>query len=701
MSKMGDYMVKKKKRPPKIMKVKKRNGGVVKFNSEKITNAIFKAAVAVGGKDRERSKWLAEQVVKNLEKLTTPGKIPSVEEIQDIVELTLMEHGHLKTAKSYILYRYKRKKVREAKSLLGVKDDTKLTTNSLKVLERRYLKRDEHTGKITESPGQMFRRVAENIALADRLYDKKADIKKTEKEFFNAMKNLEFLPNSPTLMNAGSDIQQLSACFVLPIEDDMHSIFTSMRDAALIHQSGGGTGFSFSRIRPKGDIVKSSMGIASGPISFMTVFNAATEVIKQGGKRRGANMGILRVDHPDIMDFIVAKESNTTLNNFNISIGLTEKFMEAVENNEEYDMINPRTQDVVKSISALRVFNLLVTMAWKNGEPGIIFLDRINRDNPTPKVGEIESTNPCGEQPLLPYESCNLGSVNLSNMIKENKGSYEVDWNKLKKTVRLGVHFLDNVIDMNKFPHRNIEKMTLSNRKIGLGIMGFADMLIMLGIPYNSEEGVEFAGKIMKFINDEGKQMSSELAEKRGDFPNYRKSIFPKQNIRMRNATITTIAPTGTISMIADSSSGIEPLFAISYIKNVMDNTELVMVNPLFEKVIKEEGIYDIELMKKVARHGSIQHLDEIPDKLKRVFVTSHDITPEWHVKVQAAFQNHVDNAVSKTVNFPGSASTQDVEKVYMLAYNLGCKGTTIYRDGSRDEQVLNIETVNRTEKKE
>lgn len=693
MSKKGDSVGRKTRQP--ITKVKKRDGRIVKFNPEKITNAIFKAAVAVGGKDRRRSRWLTKKVLQRLEKQTPEGKIPSVEDVQDMVEITLMEQGHLKTAKAFILYRYQREQLRDAKFLIGVKDDVKLSANAVKVLERRYLKRDESTGKIIETPGQMCRRVAENIALADRLYNKKADLKKTEKEFYNMMVNLEFLPNSPTLMNAGSEIQQLSACFVLPIEDSIVSIFDAIKETAKIHQSGGGTGFSFSKIRPKGDIVKSSMGVASGPISFMTIFNTSTDVIKQGGKRRGANMGILRVDHPDIMDFIVAKEKSDALNNFNISIGITEKFMEAVENDEEYDLINPRTGEVVTRINAQIVFNLLVTMAWKNGEPGIIFLDRINKDNPTPKIGEIESTNPCGEQPLLPYESCNLGSINLQKMLKKSGEKYEIDWNKFRKTVRSAVHFLDNVIDMNKFPTRNIEKMTLANRKIGLGVMGFADMLILLGVPYNSEEGIKIAEKVMKFIQDEGRKMSAELADKRRSFPNFSKSVFANKG-KMRNATITTIAPTGTISMIANCSSGIEPLFAISFIKNVMDGTELVMVNPLFEEIAKQEGVYDIELMKKVARHGTVQHIDGIPDKLKKVFVTAHDITPEWHVRMQAAFQKYVDNAVSKTVNFPSTAKTQEVEQVYILAYKLGCKGTTIYRDKSRSEQVLNIEAVNK-----
>jgi len=679
-----------------ITKIQKRDGRVVKYNPDKIANAIFKAAVAVGGRDKQRAEYLAELVTKQLEETIPSGEIPTVEHVQDIVEKTLMENGHAKTAKAYILYRYMRNQEREAKALMGVEDDIKITPNAIKVLEARYLKRYED-GRIKETPGQMLKRVAENIALADRIYDKDADIKKLEKEFYDTMRNLEFMPNSPTLMNAGSELQQLSACFVLPIEDSIESIFESLKLTALIHQSGGGTGFSFSRLRQRGDLVKSTMGVASGPISFMSIYNAATEVIKQGGKRRGANMGILRVDHPDIMDFITAKEKSDALNNFNISVAITDKFMDAVEKGENYNLLNPRTGELVNSIDARQVFNLIITMAWKNGEPGVVFIDRMNEGNPTPSIGKIESTNPCGEQPLLPHESCNLGSINLAKVIKENDdGTKEVDWPRLKRIIRTAVHFLDNVIDMNKFPAKKIEEMTLSNRKIGLGVMGLADMLIMLGIPYNSEEGLAISEKVMKFIKDEGSEMSSELAEVRGPFPNYEKSIYFGKGMKMRNATITTIAPTGTISMICNASSGIEPLFAISFIKYVMDGNELLMVNPIFEEVARKEGFYTTELMKKVAQHGTIQHIDEIPEHVRKAFVTAHDITPEWHVRMQAATQKYTDNAVSKTVNFPSNATIHDVEQVYKLAYKLGCKGVTIYRDRSREEQVLNIESVNK-----
>ncbi|MHA2105066.1 MAG: vitamin B12-dependent ribonucleotide reductase [Candidatus Hodarchaeales archaeon] len=673
-----------------IDRIKKRNGKIVEFNSDKITTAIYKAMVASNAGDREIAKQLSMKVVQELEKR---GGIPEVEGVQDTVEKVLIESGYANIAKTYIIYRQERKLVRDAKAVFyGVTDDLKLSLNAIKVLEKRYLLKDEN-GRVKETPKQLFHRVAHHIAGGDLLYNENADVKQTERDFYKIMANLEFMPNSPTLMNAGTELNQLSGCFVLPVGDSMEEIFESVKHTALIHKSGGGTGFSFSRIRPGGDVVKTTGGIASGPLSFMSVFNSATEAVKQGGKRRGANMGILKVDHPQIIDFIMVKEKEDTLNNFNISVALTEDFMRALENNGEFDLINPRTKEAVKKMSARSIFDLIVTMAWKNGEPGIIFLDRINRDNPTPQIGEIESTNPCGEQPLLPYESCNLGSINLAKMVDYG----EVNWGKLRSTVRRAVHFMDNVIDLNKYPLPEIEKMTKANRKIGLGIMGFADMLIQLGVPYNSQEAVNLAEKIMNFVNKEGKNKSEELGKERGSFPNFEKSKLNNGKYEaMRNSTVTTIAPTGTISIIAGCSSGIEPLFAISYIRNVGESlgTELLEINPIFEKIARTEGFYTPDLMREVARQGSLKNMKEIPEIVKNVFVTAHDITPEWHIRIQGAFQKYTDNAVSKTVNFPFSATTSDIEEVYKLAYKLNCKGVTVYRDGSREKQVIDTKPV-------
>ncbi len=563
----------------------------------------------------------------------------------------------------------------------------KLKANAIEVLKRRYLIRDVE-GNIIETPEEMFRRVATAIASAEKEFDKNADVNSWANRYYEMMTELDFLPNSPTLMNAGKDLGQLSACFVLPVGDSMEEIFEAIKQAALIHKSGGGTGFSFTRLRPSGAVVHSTGGVASGPVSFMRVFNMATEAVKQGGTRRGANMGILRCDHPDILDFIDCKKDNADITNFNISIGITEEFMEAVHSKSNYDLIDPHSKKSVGQLSASEVFEKIVMGAYHNGEPGIIFLDRINRDNPVPSQGEIESTNPCGEQPLLPYESCNLGSINLCNMLIKMEDSYVVDYDKLDRTVTDAVRFLDNVISVNKYPIKQIEEVTKKTRKIGLGVMGFADMLLKLKISYNSKEGVQLAETIMDRIKRVGHIASGELAKQRGSFPLFEDSIFKAP---MRNATITTIAPTGTLSILAGCSSGVEPVFGYVFVRNIMDGTRFLEVNPVLEEMLVARGLYSEALLDKIIENGSLQGIKELPDDIKEVFVSSHDVSPIYHIQMQSAFQKHTDNAVSKTVNFSHDATIDEVREVFMLAYTLDCKGVTIYRDGSRENQVLNV----------
>jgi ribonucleoside-diphosphate reductase alpha chain len=677
----------------RVTKIKKRDGTVVVFDAAKIENAIYKALAATKTGDRKLAASLTAEVVGLITRRFS-HTIPGVENVQDIVEEVLMIRGYSDVAKAYILYREQRADVRRLKGAMGIRDDLKLGINALKVLERRYLLRDQD-GQLIETPGELFHRVAHSIAAVETRFAPSADIHQLEDDFFNLMNNREFLPNTPTLMNAGAPLGQLSACFVLPVEDSITAIFDSLKHMALIHQSGGGTGFTFSHLRPKGDIVRSTKGVASGPVSFMKVFDAATGVMKQGGKRRGANMGILNADHPDIIEFVLAKGDETILSNFNISVGASDEFMESVRQDKPWALINPRTRQQVRSIPARHLFDLIVNNAWRSGDPGFIFLDEINRHNPTPQIGPLEATNPCGELPLLPYESCNLGSINLSRMITNGK----MDWKKLRQTIRVCVHFLDNVIEAGVFPLPEIEKITYGNRKIGLGVMGFADALVELGISYDSEGALETAGSIMKVMLSEARKASRELADVRGAFPNFKGSIYDQQGRdRMRNATVLSIAPTGTISIIAGCSSGIEPLFALAFVRNVMEGTRLLEVNPVFERIARERGFYSKELMDRVAQQGTLRGISGIPEDVARVMVTDWDIAMEWHVRMQAIFQKFSDNSVSKTVNLPAEATPDDVRRVYNMAYDLKCKGITIYRYGSKKDQVLSLPTLDRVD---
>jgi ribonucleoside-diphosphate reductase alpha chain len=565
----------------------------------------------------------------------------------------------------------------------------RLTPNALTVLKHRYLRKDS-SGRTIETPAQMFWRVAQNVAEAEHRYGPPARAARYAREFYRLMTSLEFLPNSPTLMNAGRELQQLAACFVLPVEDSLDSIFEAVKNTALIHQSGGGTGFSFSHLRPRQDRVQSTSGVASGPVSFMKVFNTATEVIKQGGTRRGANMGILRVDHPDILEFITVKQDPKELTNFNLSVGITDGFMKAVEKHQEYDLINPRSGQRVKRLKAAEVFDRIVEAAWKTGEPGVVFLDRINRDNPTPHLGRIEATNPCAEQPLLPFEACNLGSINLTRMVKPQRGKTVVDYKKLERTIHSAVRFLDDIIDMNRYPLPEIEATARGNRKIGLGVMGFADLLIRMGIPYDTEAALSLAETLMAFIRKKAWEASAALAGERGGFPHFDGSpLHAVGRPRVRNATVTTIAPTGTLSIIAGCSSGIEPLYGVSTIRTAINDLKLMETHPLFVESARKAGIWSRTLQSEIGSAESIQPIETLPENIRRLFVTAHDIPPAFHVRMQAAFQKHTDNAVSKTVNFPENATPKDVREVFLLAYKEGCKGVTVYRSGSRDRQVL------------
>ena len=735
----------------KIKKIIKRDGTEVNFVVSKISRAIYKAMLSVKTGSMKEADEIAAKVVSEVEKETLT---PTVEQVQDKVENVLMTtskkgNRYNEVARAYILYREKRRTIREEKARLGVTDDLKLSINAIKTLEARYLLKDED-GKIVETPTQMFRRVASHVGVVELLYDfrtyqktgkapkdgkvfgaisktqmevlerahdhliNEKELKGTFEEFLNfvyskpttatdtiekyydVMCNLEFVPNSPTLMNAGARLGQLSACFVLPVSDSIEDIFESLKYQAMIHKSGGGTGFSFSRLRERDDLVGSTKGVASGPVSFMKIFDVTTDIIKQGGKRRGANMGILRYDHPDIMDFILSKDAeNTILSNFNISVGMDDEFFEKLDSDDYIELRSPRSGKIINRIKAKTMWDTIINKAWQTADPGLIFLDEMNRKNPVRHIADIEATNPCGEQPLMPYEPCNLGSINLSKFVKNG----EVDWNHLKEVVHLSTKFLDNVIDANKFPVDKIEKMARTTRKIGLGYMGFADLLMLLGISYNSGAGLEMAERVMSFLDEESHSESEILAVSRGVFPGWYGSTYEKEGLKRRNSTTTTIAPTGTISIIANCSSSIEPLFALAFVRHVLNGQELMEINPIFEQVLKDRNLYSEDLMHEVARTGNLHEID-LPEDIKRLFVTAHEIDPEWHVLMQATFQRYCDSGVSKTINLPSDATPQDIAKAYLMAHELHCKGITVYRDRSKSEQVLYSGTQSRLKEK-
>jgi len=667
-----------------IERIRKRDGRVEAFEAGKIARAILGAMRELGREDAAAAARYAGRVEKLLE-AGRRAQVPTVEQVQDLVERVLAEEKASDLAKAYILHRFRHAGLREAKSVLGVHDDLKLSLNAIRVLEKRYLRKDAN-GNIAETPSQMFHRVATAIAAVDAGYEGAAEERANAERFYALMSSLEFLPNSPTLMNAGTDLGQLSACFVLPVEDSMDGIFSALRNMAFIHQSGGGTGFSFSRLRPSGDVVRSTGGVASGPISFIEVFDKATDVIKQGGRRRGANMAILSVDHADAMDFILCKTRPKFLENFNISVSITDAFMQAVESGGEHAFINPRTGEATDRRPAREVFDLICSAAWQCGDPGLVFMDEVNRCNPLVEVARIEATNPCGEQPLLPYESCNLGSINLTRFVKDGR----LDFARLDETVDAAVHFLDNVIDANRYPIAEIERATRDSRKIGLGIMGFSDCLYMMNIPYDSEEAVRLAEELFRRIADRGRAASVRLGERRGSFPLFARSAWKAQGFSaLRNATVTTIAPTGTIGLIAGCSSGIEPVFALRYWRTMAEGTTFFETHSEFVRRAEALGT-DLEgLFSGCARDGSIRACKDLPEELRRVFVVARDISPEWHVRMQAAFQKFSDNGVSKTINLPRSATVEDVRKAYLLAHRLKCKGITVYREGSKEAEVL------------
>ncbi len=670
---------------PNFNRIKKRDGTIVDYDFKKLPKAILKAARAVGKRKKELANELAEKVIQELNKTFNKKDIPGVEDFQDAIEKILIEEGHAKIAKAFILYRNSKTKLREEKaSLVGSKEKNKLSINAIRLLKARYLLKDSD-GSIIETPNEMFRRVAKNIASADKNY-KGGNQKKSEEEFYKIMFNLDFLPNTPALMNAGTKIQQLVSCYVLPVDDSLDGIFKTLNLAMNIQKTGAGTGFSFSNLRQRRAKISKNGCSSSGPVPFIKVFNEATGALKKGGTRRGANMGILRVDHPDILKFISLKASEVNMTNFNISIGVTNEFMEAVQKHEDWELKDPRTKEKVSTLDARFIWDSLIASAWTNGEPGIIFLDRINKDNKS-RQENITATSPCAEVPMLSNESCMIGSINVGNFVIESEDK-KVDWKLLRETIHTAVHFLDNAIELNNYPSKDIKEKSLAYRKIGLGVMGFANMLAKLRIPYDSEKGVEMGKKLAKFLRKEADNASHELAKKRGSYPQWKLAKNASKR-KMRNATRLSVAPTGSISMIADCSAGIEPLFAISYVKRVMGGKQFFYIDGNLKDALKENKIYKEEIIDRIVNRNSIRRIKDIPLKIRKVFTVAHDIAPEWHINMQAAFQESIDNAISKTVNFPNHTTMKDIEKVYLHAWKSNCKGITIYRDGSRSNQVV------------
>lgn len=667
---------------PAPARIRKRDGRVVPFDPNRIAVAVGRAAREVGRPEPEIPARVTEAVAADLAR-RFPRAAPGVEEVQDAVERELMAEGLHDVARAFVVYRDRRAELREAKRLLGVRDELKLTLEACVVLRERYLRRDEE-GRPTESTGEMMHRVAGHVATAEDDF-RPGSAGGWAERFEERLRALDFLPNSPTLMNAGTSLGMLSACFVLPVEDSLESIFSTLKTTALVHQAGGGTGFAFSRLRPAGDVVASTHGVASGPVSFMRVYDVATDVVRQGGRRRGANMAVLHVSHPDIREFVTAKTRPGTLENFNLSVGVTDRFMRAVEAGGDQPLVNPRTGRTVGRVAAAELFDLVATEAWRSGDPGLLFLDRVNRANPVPAQGRIEATNPCGEVPLLPGESCNLASVNLARHTRDGR----LDWDRLADTVRLAVRFLDDVIEVNRYPTADLEVAARATRKVGLGVMGLAELLAILGIPYDSDEAIRTGERIARRVRREARRASAELAAERGAFPRWDESVLAARGLpALRNAQLTSIAPTGTISLIAGTTSGIEPMFAIAYVRNVLGR-QLIEVNGLFERTARDRGFYRDELMARIARTGGVRDDPSVPEDVRRAFVTALEIEPGWHLRMQAAMQRHVDAAVSKTVNLPAGATVDDVRRLYLEAWRAGTKGITVYRYGSRPGQVL------------